>query len=181
MYYIYHIKDFKWKDGSIGKIGCTEKPKERVKRQKYIDYDILETHTDIMIASQREIELQKQYGYKVDKVPYWKSKKAPTKEGRVKSGRKAVESGQLAKIQSLGGKIQGKTNAESGHWVRIIKLSAEKRKKPVLQFTKEGQFLKEWDSIANASRELKINRGNIISCCKGNRKSAGGYVWKYKS
>lgn len=163
MYYIYHIKDFKWKDGSIGKIGCTEEPKERVKKQKYTDYDILETHIDIMIASQREILLQKEYGYKVDKTPYWKTRKAPTKEGCRKSGRIAVESGRLAKIASLGGKIRGKKNGE-------------KR----LQFTIDGKFIKEWDSATNAGIELKISSSNIIQCCKGNRKSAGGYVWKYK-
>ena len=24
------------------------------------------------------------------------------------------------------------------------------------------------------------NKGNIGSCCKGKRKSAGGFIWKYK-
>lgn len=24
-----------------------------------------------------------------------------------------------------------------------------------------------------------INKGNISSCCKGKRKSAGGFIWKY--
>lgn len=59
MYYIYHIPGVK--------IGCTDNPKRRVKAQKYDYYEILEEHTDITIASKREIELQKQYGYAVDK------------------------------------------------------------------------------------------------------------------
>ena len=58
MYYIYHIPGIK--------IGCSVNPKRRVKAQKYNNYEIIEQHTDINIASEREIELQKQYGYKID-------------------------------------------------------------------------------------------------------------------
>lgn len=59
MYYIYHIPG--------KKIGCTKNPKHRIQyRQRYENYEILETHTNINIASQREIELQKEYGYKRD-------------------------------------------------------------------------------------------------------------------
>jgi len=57
-YYIYHIPGVK--------IGCSNNPKARVKRQGYSQFEILEEHSDIMIASEREIELQKQYGYQKD-------------------------------------------------------------------------------------------------------------------
>ena len=55
-----------------------------------------------------------------------------------------------------------------------IKLS-----KKILQFTKSGKSIKEWSSIREASRQLKINCGNICSCCNRKRKFAGGYIWKY--
>jgi hypothetical protein len=67
MYYIYHIPG--------KKIGCTEQPKQRTSKQGFSKYEILETHTDIYKASEREIELQKQYGYAIDKVPYHISRK----------------------------------------------------------------------------------------------------------
>ena len=51
--------------------------------------------------------------------------------------------------------------------------------KKVLQFTKYGEFIREWPSLSEASRQLKINCGNIWSCCNCKYKSAGGYVWKY--
>ena len=41
--------------------------------QGFSDWEILEEHNDINIASDREIELQKEYGYPVDKLPYWQS------------------------------------------------------------------------------------------------------------
>jgi hypothetical protein len=66
MHHIYHI---------VGvKIGCSTQPARRVKEQGYDDYTILESHEDIYVASAREIELQMQYGYPVDKIPYYQSR-----------------------------------------------------------------------------------------------------------
>ena len=59
------------------------------------------------------------------------------------------------------------------------KAIAEAQSKKILQFTKSGEFILEWPSINEASRQLKINRGNICQCCNGKRKYAGGYIWKY--
>jgi hypothetical protein len=41
--------------------------------QGFTEWEILEEHTDIYIASEREIELQKEYGLPVDTVPYYTS------------------------------------------------------------------------------------------------------------
>lgn len=51
--------------------------------------------------------------------------------------------------------------------------------KPVLQYTKGGQFIKEYPSITEAGRNTGINYSSICQCCLGKRKSAGGYIWKY--
>ena len=53
----------------------------------------------------------------------------------------------------------------------------------VIQVTMEGEFIKEWDKIAQAAKELNINKNNISACCAGigRTKSAGGYIWIYKS
>ena len=75
MFYIYHIPDFVQHDGSIGKIGVSENLKSRLVAQKIKDYEILETHTCEFKVSEREIELQKEYGYLVDTIPYWKTRK----------------------------------------------------------------------------------------------------------
>lgn len=54
-----------------------------------------------------------------------------------------------------------------------------KLSKKILQLTKSGEFIREWSSMSEASQQLKINCGNICSCCLGKYKSAGGYVWEY--
>lgn len=57
----------------------------------------------------------------------------------------------------------------------------EKCSKSVLQFTKDGEFVKEYPSTIEAERQTKIPIGNISNCCLGKRHSAGGFVWKYKN
>lgn len=49
----------------------------------------------------------------------------------------------------------------------------------VLQFTKEGVFVRKWGCIVDASRELNIGHQHISSCCLGKRKIAYGFIWKY--
>ena len=55
----------------------------------------------------------------------------------------------------------------------------QKLSKKILQFTKSGEFIREWPSAKEAERVLGIARCNICQCCQGKLKSAGGYVWKY--
>lgn len=52
--------------------------------------------------------------------------------------------------------------------------------KSVLQFTKDGQFVAEYQSFMDAERKTGIYNESISACCLGKRKSAGGYIWKQK-
>ena len=52
--------------------------------------------------------------------------------------------------------------------------------KPVLQFSKNGEFIAEYQSIIEAERQTGCYQTSICQCCKGNRKSTGGFIWKYK-
>lgn len=90
------------------KIGCTSNPKYRIqKKQGFTNWLILEEHTDIMIASERELQLQKEKGYKIDAVPYYKSIKSLTAMQKV-GGNSAKLSGQLKEAARKAGKIVGK-------------------------------------------------------------------------
>ena len=53
--------------------------------------------------------------------------------------------------------------------------------KPVIQFTKEGTFVAEYESALVAKNITGINNGHIGDCCKGKRKSAGGFKWAFKN
>lgn len=56
---------------------------------------------------------------------------------------------------------------------------AKKCKKPVLQFDKQGIFIKLWNSAKDVFDSAKINSSTISACCKNKRKTAGGYIWKF--
>ncbi len=72
---------------------------------------------------------------------------------------------------------EGVHGEEHYMWGRFGKL--HHRAKIVLQYEKDGTFVKEWESIADAQR-AGYGQSNISSCCSGKLKSAYGYVWKYK-
>lgn len=52
--------------------------------------------------------------------------------------------------------------------------------KAVLQFNKDGYFIKEYPSIADACRELNLRQSGISACCLGLYKKSQGFIWKYK-
>ena len=55
----------------------------------------------------------------------------------------------------------------------------KKRSKPVFSVDKESGLIMWWASARDAERQTGINNSNIIQCCKGKIKSAGGHVWFY--
>lgn len=59
------------------------------------------------------------------------------------------------------------------------KAIGEANSKKILQFTKSGEFIKEWPSAMEASRQLGIAQSGICRCCNGIRKYTSCYVWKY--
>ena len=56
------------------------------------------------------------------------------------------------------------------------------KKKAILQFTKSGEFIKEWESLTDLSKN-GYSMTAVIEVCKGkpHRKTHKKYVWKYKN
>ena len=61
-----------------------------------------------------------------------------------------------------------------------IKRRSLKKKKPVLQYTMDGEFIREWASAMDAEREGDYSNSHIISVCKGTRPHHKNFIWKYK-
>lgn len=68
-----------------------------------------------------------------------------------------------------------KYNANYGN--RNEKVSNSK-KIPILQYTLNGEFVKEWPSATDVGKEVQET---ICKCLKGRTKTAYGYIWKYKN
>ena len=53
--------------------------------------------------------------------------------------------------------------------------------KPILQFSKQGQFLQEYSSIEEAARNISGNPTAINNALKkGENATSSGYIWRYK-
>ena len=55
-------------------------------------------------------------------------------------------------------------------------------KKSVLQYDKNGNFIKKFDSAKDAAKSLghEYSAYNIGKCCKGKIKYCLGFIWKYE-
>lgn len=51
--------------------------------------------------------------------------------------------------------------------------------KVVSQYDLNGNYIQTYPSLNEAERQTNISRPNISNVCLGNRKSAGGYIWKF--
>lgn len=66
------------------------------------------------------------------------------------------------------------------HNERVSKANTNgKLSKKVLQFTLNGEFVREWPSIAECGRN-GFNQGAVWACCRGERKSYKGFKWEYE-
>lgn len=59
--------------------------------------------------------------------------------------------------------------------------NGKKHSKPVLQFTRDGEFVNRYESGKEASRQTGANHSHILECCSGKRyKTVKGFVWRYE-
>lgn len=58
--------------------------------------------------------------------------------------------------------------------------ATDSRKKKVFQYSLNGEILARYNSVAEASLETGISKTSISRCCRGERKSSSGFLWKYQ-
>lgn len=88
--------------------------------------------------------------------------------------------------QTLNYSYREKIRNSSLEYHRNHKVSDETRRKiserikvKVKQISLDGTFIAEYDSPTLAGKAVGIDGSCIVKCCKGKRKSAGGYKWEY--
>lgn len=81
------------------------------------------------------------------------------------------------KIKSVGGFIwRYKTDSIQ----QVIQVPTIGKCRPIEQYSLDGVFIREWDSIKQAKQSMNNSRPDIAACLDGRQKQAGGFVWKYK-
>lgn len=93
----------------------------------------------------------------------------------------------LTEFEHLSLHSKGENNCNYGNHNKRPEISNAikgKRKpykhKPIIQLTLDGEFIKEWECIADIHTELGYSIGNICMCCQGKLKTAYKYLWRYK-
>jgi hypothetical protein len=76
----------------------------------------------------------------------------------------------MIKTEYLGEKISAKIAEKTG-----------KKPKKVLQYTIDGEFVKEWESYTIAAKELNVHPKSISVAARGKQKTCAGFIWKYKN
>lgn len=60
------------------------------------------------------------------------------------------------------------------------KLAQNSNAKIVYQYDLKNNLIKRWGCIKEATIKLNISDGMISKCCHNERKTAGGYIWKFE-
>lgn len=56
---------------------------------------------------------------------------------------------------------------------------SSKNHKIINQYTKNGEFIKEWHGFVEVEKVLGYSKKNLQACCKNRIPSAYGYIWRY--
>lgn len=78
---------------------------------------------------------------------------------------------------SKGGEIPSTTLTEEA--LENLRKVQKKNRICIAQYSLDGIFIKTFEGIKCAEKELGIQASHITQCCKGKRQSSGGYQWRY--
>lgn len=108
-----------------------------------------------------------------------KNKNFPTMLGKKHSEETKIKISESNKGKVYSQETKDKIrNAKIGTIVSIE--TRIKKSKPVIQYDMEMNIIAEYYSCREASRVTNTHNGDIVSCCKGKLRQAGGFKWKYK-
>lgn len=109
-----------------------------------------------------------------------KGQKRTEEQKQKMRGRIDSEDVRLKRANSLKGKIQSQETIQKR--VNTIKEKGlYKIGKQLLQYDLNGNFVKEWNKMIEASKNLNIDSGSITNCCKNKQNKAGNFQWVYKT
>lgn len=75
----------------------------------------------------------------------------------------------------------GTRNTKIGKKSKVHRVGVSSSKRSVEQYDLNGVFIEGYKSIHDAHRKTGANVSDICLCCKGVRRTAKGYIWKYKN
>lgn len=85
------------------------------------------------------------------------------------------------RFSGTGNPMFGKSHSESAieKMRNRARTRTPKNYKMVAQYTRDWELLKVWNGVVFAAKETGIHKSSIAGCCRNEKGTAGGFVWKY--
>ena len=169
-YWISQLKawNFNLTNTAIGGVGAGTMSKETRKKISEANKGQIAWNKGVPCNPQTKIKLSKALSGRITSEET--RKKISTKN----KGRKMSESAK--KKMSISQKGHPDYRSFEGKQNQIKSLS-----KSIIQLDKNLNVINIWPSAAEANRNLFINKSHINECCHSKRKTAGGFIWKFKN
>lgn len=164
----YGIENFEFKSLVI----CP--PNERLDLEQYLlDYYQAEYNIRKIVDSNLTLKFSDEHKQKISNAHKGKIISTETRQKlrEINLGKTYSDEVKLKHSIAHKGKIP------SEEWKRVTRLTRIKSIDQIDKIT--NNVIKTFECIIDAERDLGINHVNIIKCAKGQRKSAGGFIWKY--
>lgn len=82
----------------------------------------------------------------------------------------------LKHLAELGEQSRGRAKAKEA-----TAKTAEALSKKVVQYSKNGEYIKTFNSLMDAARSVGVESNSaIVACAQGKKKTIYGYIWKYE-
>lgn len=74
---------------------------------------------------------------------------------------------------------ENQTGEKNSSYGSKVQYNRKDQSKPVVQYTKDNEFIAEYPSTMEAQRQTGVYNARISDCCLGKTKTANGYIWRY--
>ena len=96
-------------------------------------------------------------------------------EYQIEVTKKRMKENNPMKNPEVAKKVSMKITGRKQDKERVIRNSKHTN---ILQFSKDGKFIKKWDLVSDITKELGVDHCCIYAVLNGKRKTAGGYIWR---
>jgi hypothetical protein len=82
--------------------------------------------------------------------------------------------------QEINNLLSGLNKAPISDQIEISEKKNHFGKRPIIQFTLDGDFVREFESIKEANRELGVSEKYVSKHLRGKTKTCKGFIFRYK-
>lgn len=118
-----------------------------------------------------------QYSLSGDLIKKWNSIADVERETGYRGS--SITSACKGRIKQSYGFIWSREEKEQSYFSGSTLLGSKRKNRPVLQFSKEGEFIKKWPSATEAARKLGFDSSSISKACRGKTTFYKGFIWKF--